>query len=625
MQLLTRFGRIYLSLLLSLSLSALLIPTLSSAKPEHFITTQGSKFMDGDDEYRFLSFNVPTLNYVEDNMSFDQTNPYALPSDFELHDLFKTVKEMGGRVVRTYTIPVRNKNFPKESVTYVEAPGKFNEEAFRVLDKALALAAEYDVRVIIPLVNNWQWMGGRPNYADFRGKTEQEFWTDRQLIEDFKKTIDFVLNRTNTVTGVKYKDDKTIFAWETGNELENPPEWGIEIARYIKSIDQNHLLIDGYFAIHGVDHHIFVQQYSIDEPAIDVISTHHYEPNSHEMIQNLKTTVEMVAGKKPLLLGEFGFIGTTGMERVIDYLIDEDAIPGALAWSLRRHHPEGGFYHHSEPFGHGVYRAYHWPGFDDGVNYDERNFLSMYREKAFEMQGVPVPDISVPEAPLLLDFADTPKFSWQGSVGASGYDVERAKSKKGPWKVVAHNIDDVDTPGFDLFSDESAELGDTYFYRVVALNQAGKSPPSNVVGPVQVKQVTRVDYAQNLMVLESHSGFTVKSGDYRSFKEAYKRISGEAGQKGMYTIPGTLSEFKIYVYESSKKPSLTFTASVNGEDFDPVNVMVQAFKSDEDNYDYLVPRLYTVSGYSNVKSPIQFIEFKLTDKADIVRTEIAYK
>ena len=113
---------------------------------ENFITVSGSKLMDGDQQFRFISFNVPTLNYQEDEMSFTRTNPYRLPSEFEMRDVFETVKEMGGQVIRIYTIPVRNNDFPPESPTYVEGPGRFNEEAFRVTDMMLALANEYEIR-----------------------------------------------------------------------------------------------------------------------------------------------------------------------------------------------------------------------------------------------------------------------------------------------------------------------------------------------------------------------------------------------------------------------------------------------------------------------------------------------
>ena len=111
---------------------------------DNFVSVSGNKLMDGDKEFRFISFNVPTLNYQEDEMTFTLTNPYRLPDEFEMRDVFETVKEMGGQVIRIYTIPVRNKNFPSESPTYVEGPGQFNEEAFKVTDLMLALANEWE-------------------------------------------------------------------------------------------------------------------------------------------------------------------------------------------------------------------------------------------------------------------------------------------------------------------------------------------------------------------------------------------------------------------------------------------------------------------------------------------------
>jgi len=592
------------------------------ASPDHFITRDGKKLLNGENEFRFISFNVPTLSYIEDEMAFEQTNPYGLPNEYEMRDLYSTVREMGGNVVRMYTIPVRHEHFPDESVTYVEAPGVFNEEAFKALDLAIALAAEYDIRVIIPLVNNWEWHGGRPQYAAFRGKTREEFWTDRQLIEDFKLTIDHVINRTNTITGIPYKEDKSIMAWETGNELQNPPAWGIEISRYIKSLDQNHLLIDGFHAIHLKDLSVWVQQYSIDEPSIDLINTHHYEPTSIETIRNLKKTVEMVGGKKPIFVGEFGFISTSGIEDILNYVIGEEAIPGALIWSLRRHHRDGGFYHHTEPAGLGKYRSYHWPGFDDSKSYDERNLLALMRDKAFEIRGMETPPVSIPEAPGLLPFDDVASFSWRGSMGASGYDIERSTNPDGPWEHVAYNIDDIETPGFDLFTDETVIPGKDYYYRVIARNAAGTSAPSNIVGPVSIEYLRRVDRARNLAVLHHSENISVKTGDYRTYKEAFSRLSGDEGAYIIYRSPAELKEFRLFTFESDADQNIEAFISQDAETWEHLDLERATYSSSETNYDYQVPNKYTAPA-TKLERP--YIKLVFKDTVSVVRAEIDYR
>lgn len=37
-----------------------------------------------------------------------------------------------------------------------------------------------------------------------------EFYTDPQVMDDFKQVISFLLNRSNTYTGVRYTEDKAI-------------------------------------------------------------------------------------------------------------------------------------------------------------------------------------------------------------------------------------------------------------------------------------------------------------------------------------------------------------------------------------------------------------------------------
>jgi hypothetical protein len=589
---------------------------LSGQGFEHFITTRGSKLMDGEEVFRFISWNVPNLNYVEDEMNFTTTNPYGLPDEFEIRDAMATVQQMGGRVIRLYTIPVRSKEFPEEAVTFVEAPGVFNEEAFKTLDTVLALANTYQIRLIFPLVNNWQWMGGVPNYADFRNKTWSEFWTDPQLIEDFKQTIDFVVNRTNTVTGVKYKDDKAILCWETGNELQGPHEWTVEITRYIKSLDDNHLIMDGYHAINELP----IREGSIEEPSIDIITSHHYEEDPLLMSRNIAAKVAQVAGKKPYILGEIGFISTSGMAALLDEVIENADIAGALTWSIRYHHRNGGFYWHSEPVGHGIYKAYHWPGFSSGDAYDEKNFLKLWRQKAFEIQGRAVPPVPKPQPPMLFPIKGPHAINWQGSAGAAGYHVQRSASDMGPWQTVGYHISDAEIQNFALFHDTYAKLQQTYYYRVIAVNESGQSAPSNLVGPVRFETQAVVDNMSNIGTLYSSRDVEVETGEDRKFKEIMYRLSGNRGSEIIYHVPGNFQNVAIFAFEHKPKNQLQLYGSMDGDVFYPLMSNHSIYTQGERIYDYANPKHYHHQGNENW----EYIKVSFLGKAYIGRVEIEY-
>jgi hypothetical protein len=572
--------------------------------------------MDGNKVFRFISVNVPTLNYQEDVMDFTQTNPYTLPDEFEMRDVFATVKEMGGQVIRIYTIPVRNKNFPAAAPTYVESPGVFNEESFVVMDRMLALANEYHIRLIIPLVNNMQWMGGRPNYAAFRGKTEEDFWKDPQLMDDFKKTIDYVLNRKNTITGIRYKDDKAILCWETGNELTSPVDWTITMTRYIKSLDKKHLVMDGFYAI---DNHP-VREESIVEPSIDILSSHHYERNAFDIPKDIMHNLAIVRGRKPYLVGEFGFSGSTSISSVLDTVITHDGICGALIWSLRHHRRQGGFYWHSEPFGMGIYKAYHFPGFSSGEEYDESNFLKMFRGKAFEIQGKPEPAVSIPLPPVLLPIEEAYAISWQGSTGASGYNIERAESKTGSWTQIANNVTDAGIPYFSLYHDTTVKTGESYYYRVKALNSSGISGASNVVGPVLVKKLALIDEMINYGMLYESKNVKPVTGSDRSYKEIRNRIQGDYGSEMIYSVPGVLDNFTVYSFEQTRFPYLTISGSDNGSDWEVLDITPQSYMNSESNYAYWRPKIYSYSGAKQYK----FIKLYFIGVVQVARVEIIY-
>jgi mannan endo-1,4-beta-mannosidase len=556
----------------------------------NFITVRGDVLYDGDRPFRFISFNVPNLQLIEDNFSPGAQTAWAWPNEFELNDAMASVRQLGGTVARTYALSVRRERSDMGDHVYVRGPGEFNEEAFRSLDLALEAANRHGVRLIIPLVDNWHWQGGVAEYAAFRRKPATAFWNDEQVISDFEKTIEYVLTRVNSRTGVAYRDDPAIFGWETGNELDAPPQWTARIAKCIKALDANHLVIDGY-SLHGV------REESLADPNIDVVTTHHY-PNVDRgnYIAPIRAARALSRGRKPYFVGEFGFIPTDEIEQVFEEVI-RSGVSGALLWSLRFHSRDGGFYWHSEPAGNGIYKAYHWPGFGSGEAYDERAVLQITRDKAFAIRDEPTPAMEAPGRPRLLPIRDPGAIAWQGSAGASAYIVERSISSQGPWDVIA-TVDDAAVQYRPLFCDRTAELGGVYFYRVAAKNASGVSPQSNVVGPVSVDRRTLSDEGRDLSQAASvHGDVEAVTGDDRRRREDVHRLRMGPGSEIVYQTSDAIDSFEAMFFlgegdANDAEEPVVASFSSDGQEFSPLPLKGRLCDGAEAEKDYsYLPRL----------------------------------
>jgi mannan endo-1,4-beta-mannosidase len=140
-------------------------------------------------------------------------------------------------------------------------PGLYDEDVFRGLDYVLYRAGEMGIRLLLPLVNNWDDYGGMNQYVAWDAtygsapyaSAHDDFYTDADTKQWFKDHIFAILNRVNTYNGVTYKDDPTVFAWELANEPRAQSDWTgdklngwiTEMSAYVKSIDSSHLLTTG--------------------------------------------------------------------------------------------------------------------------------------------------------------------------------------------------------------------------------------------------------------------------------------------------------------------------------------------------------------------------------------------
>lgn len=541
---------------------------------EHFITRRGAMLYEGVRPWRFVGANMPGLVLPYD-FTLRMPERMVWPSAWEQEDGFRTLDQMNLRCVRTWNLPIAAPNEPEPVRAYVLAPGRFNEEAFVVMDRAIALAERYSVRMMIPLTAEaGGYLGGIQTYAAHRGKPRGAFYTDPQIREDFKATIRYVLKRRNTLTGREYREEKSVLGWQFGNELRTaPPAWQAEMAAVIKQLAPHQLVIDGR------DDRIPDEP----DPNIDVYVRHYYGGN---WLKNLKVDGSKLAGKRPLVIGEFGLSSDVPMiGRFLD-AVRQSEVSGAMIWSIYFRHRDGGFYWH-QIFTHPSLMSYHWPGFASGEAHRERAILHLLRQKAFEIRNEPVLPLLVPSAPELLPFDTQAMFSWRGSTGADSYRIERSAAREGPWEVVADGVSDAATAYRPLFVDESARPGQSWCYRVVAKNASGESPPSNVIGPVLIRYGCLIDELESLRKAHGHSpGLKLDNTFNGIFAEYLYRANGEPDDAIVYRSPGPIKHVRLFVWsEPVDSAPLILDISTDGKQFREIESLSQ-----QRNFEHLKDR-----------------------------------
>lgn len=246
------------------------------------------------------------------------------------------------------------------------------------LDYVVYKAGQVGLRLIIPFVNNWNDFGGMDQYVRWRGgQYHDDFYRDPVIRTWYKDWISHLLNRVNVYTGVAYKDDATIMAWELANEprcraygaypesgacnTQTLVDWADDASRFVKSIDRRHLLgvgDEGFFCVpgsadwtencgEGVDTLALA-----DLPKIDLASFHLY-PDSWgkdaawgtDWIKRHIREARKIHERA--LLGEFGLKDKSVRNPVYKEWTDTVLLnggPGAMYWILSDKLDDGSYY-----------------------------------------------------------------------------------------------------------------------------------------------------------------------------------------------------------------------------------------------------------------------------------------
>ncbi|KAK4429281.1 Mannan endo-1,4-beta-mannosidase 7 [Sesamum alatum] len=308
-------------------LLSFLIHTHNATAEDGFITVDREHFILNGSPFYANGFNAYWLMYV----ASDPSQRYKISSAFQ------QAANHGLQIARTWAF--RDGGF--SPLQY--SPGSYNEHMFQGLDFVVSEAGKHGIKLILSLVNNYEDSGGKKQYVNWarnQGQnlsSDDDFFTNSVVKGYFKNHIKAVLTRENSITGISYKDDPTIMAWELMNEPRcgRDPSgstiqaWIAETASYVKSIDRNHLLeagLEGFYGQSDAHKQQNSPQFQVGTdfitnnqiPDIDFATVHSYPDqwltsesdeaqlsflndwlNSH--IQDAQTVLQ-----KPLLFAEFG-------------------------------------------------------------------------------------------------------------------------------------------------------------------------------------------------------------------------------------------------------------------------------------------------------------------------------
>ncbi|KAL4451865.1 hypothetical protein ABPG75_007527 [Micractinium tetrahymenae] len=252
----------------------------STGQVQGIIRASGGRFVDDAcTEYRFAGWNGWNLLH------------YAVQDRGYVTQKFQAAQAASLNMCRFFLMGGDDDGAP----LLLSAPGQVNEQVAQGLDFLLAEAAKYGIKLTLAFLNLWK-PGGVPQFEQWCGTASSNFkphpeldirpgtslneserlqtpyaWlTSSACRQQVKDLMSAVVSRRNSLTGVLYRDDPTIFSWlamacfllgrvsavSPLQNLMNEPRckyctaepvdsWYGEMAAHLKSVDPSHLLTTG--------------------------------------------------------------------------------------------------------------------------------------------------------------------------------------------------------------------------------------------------------------------------------------------------------------------------------------------------------------------------------------------
>ncbi len=211
--------------------------------PRGFVRKEGTALtLDG------LPFRVGGTNLYYLQQLFTYAELGERDAESMALEALESVACMGLPVLRMWAF---NDTLDRSAIR--RGPDAFREVGLRGLDRAVAEAKRRGIRVILTLTNNWPEYGGLPALGAYIGQPKDAFFHDRRFQALWVEYVQLLAMRINVFTGISYRDEPAIMAWELANELRCEACVGTTamvdtvsyMAQVAKAAFPRHLIADG--------------------------------------------------------------------------------------------------------------------------------------------------------------------------------------------------------------------------------------------------------------------------------------------------------------------------------------------------------------------------------------------